>query len=213
MILDLDSYELIIITAFSIQLFNYKNQFFFTNFISIVFLFEIFIEHFWSVFYKSNIVIYNLFAIVCCYYYQFLFNNNLKNSGDTNYKTIKLLSLIWLIFAISRYIIYFSLKTIDIINYNTGMIISSLLILKYFYTLMLKNKDVQVLKNPYFYFGVGVLIFYCSSFPIITFMNYLITNEHAKNAYSKLLQIGNIFLSLGYLGAAICIRKEAQSIG
>ena len=73
------------------------------------------------------------------------------------------------------------------------------------YRLTLNEK---LILNKKFYLGLGILFFVVSGFPLIIFVNELIAHKGALKAYNQLLIIGNYFLSLGYLGAAICSKKE-----
>lgn len=56
--------------------------------------------------------------------------------------------------------------------------------------------------------GLGIILFYVSSFPLLVFYNLLIGNQDVKLAYNFLLKLGNLFLSLGYIASVVCLKKE-----
>lgn len=87
------------------------------------------------------------------------------------------------------------------------MLIVIALTIHYLKTKLLSEQHWPVLHDPLCYFSAGILVYYTSSFPIITFANILITDNGANSAFSVLLLIGNIFLSLGYFGAVICTKE------
>ena len=214
--MNIKTYEYIFILTFCICLYKtliLKLRFsYFTFFITIAFTFELFIEHYISKIFKTNVLAYNYFAVFCVLSYSVIFLDEIKKIDKAKYINIyKGIIIIWLAFSIIRLNKIENLIFIDSTIYNSGMLVVLFLIGYYFYSFISMEKLNLNFLNPNIYLGLGILIFYCSAFPIITFINELIINPHVKSIYQDLLQIGNIFLSLGYLGAAICIRKEAKS--
>ena len=102
--------------------------------------------------------------------------------------------------------------SIDYLSYNAGYLILIPMMLLYLHEVIYKKDYYDVLRDPYVYFVFGILTFYASSFPILGFINILITDNPKYKAYYDLLNVGNIFLSLAYLGAALCSQTKKPPI-
>lgn len=202
----LDPYEIIIIIAFIIAFFRKKNKQealpYFTFFITFVFLFEIFFEYYYYRINGDNLIVLNYYSRLCMYYYLFVFLQYFKQFMWAKKYNISFVAYV----ILSQ--IYFLLdwpdERLDGLTYTVGMIILFPLILKYLYTVVYDSKYSNILYDPYFYLSFGILIYFASAFPIITFINKLVTINPAYDAYVFLLNLGNIFLSLAYLGVALC---------
>jgi hypothetical protein len=96
----------------------------------------------------------------------------------------------------------------DKISYIAGLIFISGLIFMYFYDIIYINHYKNIMNDSLFYLSVGILIFFATNFPILVFVDLFITNaKKGGPVYSNFIQLGNIFLSLGYLGASLCSKK------
>lgn len=180
-----------------------------TLFLFIVNFTEIFLIMFWIKQFNSNVLIYNIYSIFCVSYYLFVYFDHFKKKSWI--KGVITVSLLWFVYAC--WLVYYKFYEMAVVttSYNLGMILVICLGLKYFYDLIYVDKYRSILREPLFYFSLGILLFYVSSFPILNFINFFIVDDTAMMTYVKLLQIGNIFLSLGYLGAAICSKKQMIS--
>ena len=94
--------------------------------------------------------------------------------------------------------------------YLSGLIIVLIQILVYFKKVIDGNYG-SFFSNPKLILAFSILVFITCSFPLLAFLDYFLMNPTIGKAYTDILDIGNIFLSLGYLGAAICIRKTPPS--
>ncbi|MBP6235663.1 MAG: hypothetical protein KA270_09915 [Saprospiraceae bacterium] len=175
-------------------------------FLIIVNFIEIFLIMYWTKQYKSNVLIYNIYSIFCVCYYLYIYFHHFWEKTWT--KKFIFLSIFWFIFAVSLFVHNFNVPTVNTSSYNIGMIMVIGLVLKYYYDLIYVDNYRSIAKEPLFYFSLGLLIFYVSSFPLLNFVNFFVVEDTAMITYVKLLQIGNIFLSLGYLGAALCSKKQ-----
>jgi hypothetical protein len=165
-------------------------------FLIIVNFIEIFLIMYWTKQYKSNVLIYNIYSIFCVCYYLYVYFHHFSEKTWT--KKLIFLSIFWFIFAVGLFVHNFNVPTVNTSSYNIGKIMVIGLVLNY----------RSIAKEPLFYFSLGLLIFYVSSFPLLNFVNFFVVEDTAMLTYVKLLQIGNIFLSLGYLGAALCSKKQ-----
>ena len=212
MLQEIDIYEyltllsLIIVIIKKIVGFNNLNHF--LIFLLIVNLFDLIISYFIAKNYKSNVFVTNIYACLCISFYWFFFMQELLKKSLKN--KLKMLFILWLIFGLIRVFILDSFYSIDFITYDIGMFIVSYIIFKFLYQIIIYSFQIPKILYKVI-LGFGILLFFTACFPLITLSNILIINEEVTEAYQDLLQIGNIFLSLGYLGAAICIRKEAKS--
>lgn len=213
--IQVDLYEYILAAAFLVaayfRLKGRRSLPFFSAFIFIVVFFEFIFEPLWTAAFNNNHRIFNIYAIVGTYYYMFVFMYR-KWSRERNYGLLLIVSG-WIIYSISRLVFPQHENAIDALNYNVGMGLVSFFILDYFYSVLYRETYNNIFRDPYFYFGLGILMFYAASFPIITFINVLVINEDMNMAYSNLLTFGNIFLSLAYLGTAICSYRKTTLTG
>lgn len=70
---------------------------------------------------------------------------------------------------------------------------------------MLYEYKKNFFKNELVWMGFGIVLFYVCSFPILTFAEYFTKNETAfGSALFDLVQLGNVFLYLGYVMAILC---------
>lgn len=159
--------------------------------------------------YGNNYHLHNPFAKVCMYYYLFVLYHYFRDS--TWASTLKWGLLIFASTTMVYDLFYHDHSRVDLVSYNLGYLILFPLMFRYLYEVIYVRPYYDVFKDPYIYFIFGILLFYTSGFPIIGFINILITDNPQYPVYSKLLDIGNIFLSLGYLGAALCSRTRIHS--
>lgn len=214
--------EVLIEYTYNFELYNYINLLAFVALLIlqpvkaskipflVVFLFivnftELFLIDYWSSKFGSNVLIYNIFSIFCVCFYFLVYIHHFKHLPWIKY--IQLLIVIW--FSFSIWLIYYNFNklVINALSYNLGLLIVIGLIIKYFYDIIYIEEYRSIRKDPLFYFSLGISIFYVSSFPILNFMNVLILSDEAVAIFAQLLKIGNVFLSLGYLGAVLCFKK------
>ncbi len=181
----------------------------FNYFILWVVAFEVVISELLKYFTKTNQTAYGIFAITCSVYYILVFVFYFQVNK------FKLLQLGAFLLLLNLTLVYFYYKNlfvllskIYLINYTIACILS----LKFFWTkIQLAGIQEKLYSDPMLYFSAGLLIFYTSSFPLLLFLETLISSGNLLRTYSSFLNFSNIFLSLGYLGAAICIRKTPPS--
>ncbi len=172
-------YKLILILVFVIALLYHlkgkKSLPIFFPFISIVIFFEIFCEYCYYRFYGNNILILNIYSRLCIYYYLFIYLEYFKEKSWKQF----LKYLIFIYVMVSLVIFIYSIKKtkVDILNYNLGMTIILPLILFYLYDIIYNKSHFNILKDPYFYFSFGILLFYTSAFPLLGFINLLIKDH------------------------------------
>jgi hypothetical protein len=166
---------------------------------------ELFLTYYWIEMYGNNVIIYNLFSTLCVCYYLMVYLYHFHNRPWIKY--LYLVSGIWFVFSIWMIYDNFNKMVINALSYNLGLMIVIGLIIKYFYDIIYIEEYRSIGRDPLFYFSLGISLFYVSSFPILNFMNVVILSEGTMSIFATLLKIGNVFLSLGYLGAVLCYKK------
>ena len=182
---------------------------YFHLFIMLVIGLEIIIPWSFKLYFTSNYLILNYYSKICMYYYIYLFIKIFEDRYWTKWYTILL--VLFIIVTQANYFIALPVKKIDAISYNIGMVILFPLILKYLFERIYTDVYCDIFRDPHIYLAFGILLFYTSAFPILTFINVLITNNEAYKAYVLLINFGNIFLSLAYLGVALCSKNPKLS--
>jgi len=208
-------YKIILIAGFIVatyfQVNGKKSLPIFFPFMLVVVVFELFIEYYYYKIYGDNILILNFYSRLCIYYYLFVYWHYFRNRIWAG--KLKFIVITYSLISFISFLIFLPKLEIDILNYNIGMFIVIPLIGVYLYEIIYLRDHENVFKNPYFYFSFGILIFYTSAFPILGFINILIVENPFYEGYSVLIDLGNIFLSLAYLGAALCSKKPILSTG
>lgn len=160
-----------------------------------IWLLESVLSKFYGIFYQNNIVFYNFLThiLVAINFYIFRSGKLFK---------FYLLPIIWLISIPLINLIYFD-DGLFIKSYLVGLIFLSIYVLNYFRILIFERYFDTYYRDYKIYLGIGIIIFLSCSFPMLYFWFSLTVSGGAKGIFMKLLQTGNIFLSFGYLAAAI----------
>lgn len=213
--LEIHLYEAIIIIAFLLSIyFSVFGKLKLPKlmwFITTVFLFELFIEFYYDKWFGDNLVVLNLYSRICVYYYLYVFCIYFRSKKWM--KTFKILALIYVTGTLLSYLIFLPAERIDYATYNIGMIMVLTLVGAYMYHKTYGPLSIDIRLDPHFYLAMGILLFYTASFPLLGFINFLIVENPYFEEYKKLLNLGNTFLSLGYLGVVLCSINRKQSIG
>ncbi|HMX89570.1 MAG: hypothetical protein K1X68_02605 [Saprospiraceae bacterium] len=167
---------------------------------STAFIFEGIVLTFCSIVYKDNTVLYNLYAFIMVAIYWLCFDLKLLAGSRWLY-------LIYSFFLLEFCYILFIAKSPESRLYVANLtVIILLLLIKY--RQKLDYQELASWDRQELFVGLGILLFYVSSFPLLVFYNLLIGNQDVKHAYNLLLKVGNVFLSLGYLASVLCLKKE-----
>ncbi len=178
---------------------------FFFAFILYVTFFEVGVLIYLKYSKHNNRDAYNFFAITCIIYYLYVYYHYFKEQNFS-----KLIKWILILYSMTSFIHLYIINGKNQITsylYLIGMSIVAVFCLRYIKEFIIRSNN-NIFYDGTFYFSFGIVIFFTTSFPLIVFFDMLITHGDAMKAYSDLLKAGNIFLSLGYLGAALCIKKE-----
>lgn len=176
------------------------------GFILVIAILELFVARYFMIHYKNNYLIYTIISYLSVLFYLLYFRIDIKHIKM--FRAYLVLFVFWQIFTIWNLVWGDGRNNANVNAYNLGMIISVFLVIRWFYKKLYIDDYEQLFYKPMLYVGFGILLFYTCSFPILSSINTLVISEKYNMIYANLLQIGNIFLSLGYLGAILCkIRK------
>jgi len=165
---------------------------------------EIFLFYYLAITYNNNLVATNTYATFCATFYLYIYYRYLDLNKYRN--PFLIVSCIWFIVEIIALLMHLDPPRTIARFYLMGLFIATAAAL-YFFHLVLKKNELQLFKKPLFYFSTGIILFLVTGFPHLAFYDY--TNVPGINLIltHKFLQIGNIFLSLGYLSTVICLGR------
>jgi hypothetical protein len=112
----------------------------------------------------------------------------------------------WLVYVVYLFWNYDYIKYFQN-HYTVGLTIVSVLIFLFFKGLLEDAEFVDITKIPIFYFSVGILVLFFSSLPFFIFSERLLINSESR-LYTLLIVCSNVLLNLGYLGTALCMKKN-----
>ena len=200
-------YDYINVLALIIGIYNLikgkKSIKYFIGFLSFVVIVEIFGIYYFSKKYGTSVSIISYFSFICSLYYVFIFYSYFQDKLWSKY--LKYLIIVWLISSCLIFI--FSDIKLEVKPYYLGMALSTFLVLAYFYHLTYKEKFRSIKSEAIFYLGIGILLFVFSTFPILVLLDTVIMNLEYSDIYLKLLQYGNVFLSMSYLAVVLCMKS------
>ncbi len=174
---------------------------YFTIFLFISVLFEFYIETYIETIYKNNYVAYAIFGSFTVAYYMFLYLREIFRDK----MMIILFISVYLIFCIVNLYFIQGFNTFNNISYNIGMMAVVISIFVYFRKILVRQTYFKLATIPLFWLSVGIIMFYSSAFPVLTFTNFLVRLEmNLASALYDLVQIGNVFLSLSFICTVLC---------
>lgn len=185
---------------------GYKSLPFFFEFILSITILEVIVQVYWKVNFKTNLFIFTFIAMLSIGYYFYVYYDYFKSKKWS--KIIRVAILIWVI--LSLYLYNFDLynrTNFEPLPYFFGISVVAILIFKYGYNLVFIDEFREITKDPVLYISLGIILFYVSSFTHMLFINELLTGYTLDQKFSDLITYTNIFISLGYLGAALCSKK------
>lgn len=177
---------------------------YFTGFLFFVNFIEIFLNYYLSKKYGSSEQMYSYYGFLTSLYYIFIFYLYFRNKSWSFYLFMGI--FLWVVFCL-----YTLIRTeipLELTPYYSGMIITTILIFAYFYHVLYIEKYKNLKKEAIFYLGIGILLFVFSTFPIIAFYDELVLDLNYSDYFMLLVQFGNVFIYLGYLGVVLCMTNS-----
>jgi len=160
--------------------------------------------------YRYNLHVYSLISTLCAAYYIYIMTDYFRKKSW--FKYLLFIDILWLVIALIVVINNIVNRKFDVTGYNLGMVITIVLIFKYFYNLVYIDEYRNIFKESMFYFTLGIMVFYGASFPMMVFVfQFVVENKFgSNNLFNDMIQLGNLILSLGYIGAALCKQTTYQ---
>lgn len=169
-------------------------------------IFSVFVEVFLNFYlitkYNSSETMYSIFSFFCPAFYLYVFYRFFENKSWADF--LKYAIVTWAFFSLV--VLVLSNKSFEPFPYYTGMVFTVIMTFVYFYQLLYVDSYREVIKEGMFYFSLGLMLFFFTSFTTMVFFDELIMNENMPRFYLSLLQYGNLFLWFGYLGVLLCPR-------
>ena len=208
-LISLNIYDIILLVSLIVTSFfkfrGYKSLPYLFYFILVITFMEVFLQVYWAKVFKSNHFIYVLICMISISYYFYVYYQYFKSK---HWSIVILVAyFVWLLSAFYFYNFNIYSKGIVSEPYFIGLTIIFILIFKYAYDILYLDGLRKIEKEPLLYFSLGILFFCVSSFTHILFIKDLVQNENIHPRIGVLLSLTNNFLSLGYLGAALCSKK------
>jgi len=175
-------------------------------FLLLVFLivFEVFVARYFADRYKSNELIYNLICHGSIFFYYLILR------PKSNRWIFDLLFIAWVLSAILIIISTTGFYEVNSFSYLLGLSYMGFLALRHCFQKLFQEKYQDFFLDEVTWLSIGLLAFYFCSFPILSNLRALVINNDINAGFGDLLQIGNVFLSGGYLAAALVIMYNTK---
>jgi hypothetical protein len=151
----------------------------------------------------DNTIVYNVYIVLLVLYYTYIYTK--ATSTLRNKRVIVWISALYLTASIVNFSFIQGPFKLNTITYNIGMIGVVVLIFIFLYELLYHRPALNLFRFGMFWISIGIILYYSASFPILTFLNELIDVDLLlAHETFKLVKVGNVFLSLGYLMVVVC---------
>lgn len=168
-------------------------------FISVVFewIIEIWIERN----FQNNFAAYAIFGSFTVSYYLFLYMREIFNVRANMIFWI----VAYLLFSTLNLFVIQGLNKFNNLSYNIGMLMVVVSVFLYFKKIIIQAHSRKLITLPLFWLGLGLISFYCSVFPVLTFTNRLMELDmEFTSALYDIVQIGNSFLASSFIMVVVC---------
>lgn len=193
-------YQLILVFVFFILLIAVKLKVqlprYFITLCIIVFSFEFVINDLSSIIFGSNILSVNLYTILSVVLYHMIMICSFNKFNTKKVRKILIIYYLSLFFDVINN--QFATELLST-SYIIGISISVVLFIYFLKEIIFDLESEPIYTHPMFYFGIGITLFLCSSFPLLFFADYFIVSIEANSSFVSLIQLGNNFLAIGYL--------------
>lgn len=177
---------------------------FFASFLTSCVIFEIVLNKWAKIYWGTNIIVYNLFFILCVIYYFVVFIG-------LQWKGTRYVIGLWLLTSLSNFVIGQGIHSANTYTWISGIIL--ILTLAIYECMKIINDPGRLIlsKNAKFVLAIGILLLYAASFPLIVNLNGIaeLPPRYAVATY-VLVHYANIFLSLSYLYIAVCLKSTIK---
>jgi|SRR5450432_1371569 len=154
-----------------------------------------------SMSFKNTVLLYNLFSLFEFLFYLFFFR-----SVFTSRRTKKAITVVMIAyFAVALINMFFIQKnTFHSHTYVLGCLLVAIFSTAYFYFLFRFPETGSLVKNPFFWIGIGLLFYYTCTIPVYGLQNFItITVQHYNAVLTFIEDCLNVLLytlfSIGFL--------------
>ena len=203
-------YFIILNLAVSLKVFSKKNTDFpylktFPVFLIVTLCVEYFGTYLYSVGY-NNLILYNLFSILECCYFQWLISRMVSSRSIKN--VMRMTILFYAALSLGN-IFLFQTKGFHTVTYSLGCLIIVIECIYFFLELFRNPKAVNLVSNPNFWICSAILFWYSCGFPLYGFINYWskISRLVVVN-FESIVTILNIFLYSLFTIGFLCMKPR-----
>jgi hypothetical protein len=158
--------------------------------------------------YRNNIFYYNIFTAIQIVFYLDLIRIHISSKGAKNFVLISIIAFI-LSTIINILYIQHALNEWVCYTFTLGCFLITVWVTYYFYELLDSDKVDNYGKEPMFWIGIGLFIFYVCNIPYMSIFNYLQSNYNAIfNAYYKIIQILSYVMYSFFIIGISCSTKR-----
>gem|GEM_PF-5834343 len=173
--------------------------------------FENIIAPFYSELYGPNVILYNYYANIQLFAYAGFYIAYLQKYNPSTSRVLYISLAIVFILVLSILLLSKETHTQIILPaYFTSYGYLILLIILTLRTILKTNAKLLMQKE--FYLAIGNLVFFVCTFPVLTFLNELVTATNASKVYHDILNVGNILVSCSYIAVIVCLKTTTSYI-
>jgi len=152
---------------------------------------------------RPSITLYNFFTSFEFLFYMLLLRNVIHNLKAK--KVIFHTAWLYILLLLINFLFILKISAFSATTYALGCLVITGICIYYFYELFQSTRSLNLLRQPIFWICVGLLFFYCCSFPIFGLYNFL---NKAPRIIQKNLQtilvLLNVFLYSSFTIAFLC---------
>jgi len=201
------NHQPILILALLVSLFNWKRNYekiLLSSFLFVCVLIEIVINKYLLCTYSNNTASNNFYIIIIIWFYLTFFKDVAKKFIKIS---IEKIAIIFVIISIV-YGLMTNLNLLHTMPYLIGLILTTILICLYLFNLVNSTDNLlQIIQEPRFWLGCGIILFTSINFPILVHSEEIRYNSNLAIPFFKVINFSNIALSLSYLLCTICHQK------
>lgn len=171
----------------------------FSSLLMHVLVLETICGYFLAKWFDNNFIIYNFLIAAIIAHYIYIFGGHL---------TRKKILIAWLLSCLAVLFLAGFTARVHTEIYIVGLFVTSYLIVSFFYRQLFVVESNFIWFKPKSYIGIGILLFFACSFPLLFFFQSITKLGGAYLPFYDLLMIGNIILSTSYLMAVIIRWKK-----
>ncbi len=159
--------------------------------------------------YHTNLVFYNVFSTLQVIYYLLLIRKQLNESKARKAIIISIIFYV-LAFITNSCFFQFINQNLGTYTFTLGCLLISFWVVYFFYELFVSKEVDTYGRNPFFWIGLGLFLFYVCNIPYMSVYNYLASNyQHIFSVYfNMIIEILNYVMYTFFIIGILCTNKR-----